>query len=153
MVTKKLFSTKSSNKLKLDPWFITGYTDGEGSFSIRLRKKLNSPLGYQISIVYSLVAEQNPLNLILLENVKKFFNDEGSISKSANMYSYEISAVNALNLVKEHPLRDEKYPLQTTKYVHFKLWCEVLEIIKKKEHLKYLSLPALFQDYRLLSLL
>ena len=147
MVTQKFFSTKSSNKSELHPWFVTGYTDGEGSFSIRMRKKLNSSLGYQVSLAYSIVAEQNPLNLILLEKVKEYFKGEGSISKSANMYSYEISAVNSLNLVKEH---FENYPLQTTKSLHFKLWCEVLEIIKKKEHLtkegfiKILSKKAVF---------
>lgn len=147
MVTKNFFSTKSSNKSELHPWFVTAYTDGEGSFSIRMRKKLNSSLGYQVSLAYSIVAEQNPLNLILLEKVKEYFKGEGSISKSANMYSYEISAVNSLNLVKEH---FENYPLQTTKSLHFKLWCEVLEIIKKKEHLtkegfiKILSKKAVF---------
>jgi len=147
MVTQNFFSTKSSNKSELHPWFVTGYTDGEGSFSIRMRKKLNSSLGYQVSLVYSIVAEQNPLNLILLEKVKEYFKGEGSISKSANMYSYEISAVNSLNLVKEH---FENYPLQTTKALHFKLWCEVLEIIKKKEHLteegfiKILTIKAVF---------
>ena len=162
MVTKNFFSTKSSNKSKLHPWFVTGYTDGEGSFSIRMRKNLNSSLGYQVSLVYSIVAEQNPLNLILLpplssspkvwrerrvtEKVKEYFKGEGSISKSANMYSYEISAVNSLNLVKEH---FENYPIQTTISLHFKLWCEVLEIIKK-EHLtkegfiKILSKKAVF---------
>jgi len=87
MVTKKFFSTKSSNKLH--PLFVTGYTDGEGSFSIRIRKLLNSPIGYQSSIVYSIGAEQNSLNLILLERIKEYFNGEGSISKSGNMYIYE----------------------------------------------------------------
>jgi hypothetical protein len=147
MVTKNFFSSKSSNKSELHPWFVTGYTDGEGSFSIRMRKKFNSSLGYQVSLVYSIVAEQNPLNLILLEKVKEYFKGEGSITKSANMYSYEISAVNSLNIVKEH---FENYPLQTTKSLHFKLWCEVLEIIKKKEHLteegfiKILTIKAVF---------
>jgi hypothetical protein len=116
MVTKKFFSTKSSNKLH--PLFVTGYTDGEGSFSIRIRKLLNSPIGYQSSIVYSIGAEQNSLNLILLERIKEYFNGEGSISKSGNMYIYEISSIKSLNVVREH---FEKYPLQTTKYVHFRL--------------------------------
>jgi len=50
---------------------------------------LNSPIGYQSSIVYSIGAEQNSLNLILLERIKEYFNGEGSISKSGNMYIYE----------------------------------------------------------------
>ena len=44
----------------------------------------------------------------------------------------------------------DKYPLQTTKYVHFILWCQVMDIIEKKEHLtelgfnKVLSIKSVF---------
>jgi hypothetical protein len=45
-------------------------------------------LGFHVSIVYSICAEVNPLNLKLLEQVKEFFGGAGSISKSGNMYFY-----------------------------------------------------------------
>lgn len=106
MVNKRYFSSKK--KGKLNPWFITGYTDGEGSFSIRLRTKSNSPLGFHISVVYSIGAEVNPLNLDLLEQVKVYFGDVGSISKSGNMYYYEISSVKSLVNVRKH---FEEFPL------------------------------------------
>ena len=115
MVKKRSISSK---KGKLDPWFITGYTDGEGSFSIRLRTKSNNQFGFHISIVYSICAEINPLNLKLLEQVKEYFGGVGSISRSGNMYFYEISSIKSLVNVRIH---FEKYPLQTTKHVHFKL--------------------------------
>ena len=44
----------------------------------------------------------------------------------------------------------EEFPLQTTKYIHFKLWCQVMDIIENKEHLtkqgfyKILSIKSLF---------
>lgn len=63
------------------------------------------------------------------------------------MYIYEISSIKSLNIVREH---FEKYPLQTTKDIHFKLWCEVLDILNKKEHLtqkgfkKILSIKSAF---------
>lgn len=63
------------------------------------------------------------------------------------MYYYEISSLKSLVNVREH---FEEYPLQTTKYVHFKLWCQVMDIIEKKEHLtklgfnNVLSIKSLF---------
>ena len=143
---KRQFSSECI-KNKLHPWFITGYTDGEGSFSTRIRTKSTSQLGFHVSIVYSICAEVNPLNLNLLEQVKEYFGGVGSISKSNNMYSYEISSIKSLICVRKH---FEEFPLQTTKFVHFKLWCQVMDIIEKKEHLtksgfnKVLSLKSLF---------
>lgn len=132
MVNRRHYiSTKSG--INLNPWFVTGYTDGEGSFSIRLRTKSSSILGYHVSIVYSIGAEANHLNLNLLERVQDYFGGVGSISKSGNMYYFEVSSPKSLLNVRKH---FEEFPLQTTKFVHFKLWCEVLDIINKKEHLK-----------------
>lgn len=134
MVKKNYFSSKS--KIKLHPWFITGFIDGEGSFSIRIRKKINSVLGFHISIVFSVCAQKNSLNLELLEQVKEYFGGVGSISKSGNMYIYEISAIKDLVNVCEH---FNKFPLQTTKHIHYVLWCQVKEIIENKEHLTKLG--------------
>ena len=103
--------------LPLNPNFITGYVDGDGSFSIRLRKSSSSTFGYNASIVFSIGAEVNPLNLKLLERVKDYFG-VGSISKSGNMYFYEISSPKALIKVRKH---FEEFPLQTTKQIYFKL--------------------------------
>jgi len=127
MVTYKRFLSSKING-KLHPWFVTGFTDGEGSFSIRLRRSSNK-FRYHVSIVYSIGAEVNPLNLKLLEKVKEYFEEVGSISKTGNMYYYEISSVKSLVYVKNH---FEKYPLQTTKFVHYKLWCQVMNILEKK---------------------
>lgn len=145
MVKKHYFSSKTNGKIH--PWFITGYTDGEGSFSIRIRTKSNSQFGFHLSIVYSIGAEINPLNLKLLEQIKEYFDGAGSISRSGNMYYFEISSIKSLVNVRKH---FEEFPLQTTKYVHFKLWCQVMDILEKKEHLtklgfnKVLSIKSLF---------
>jgi hypothetical protein len=131
----------------LHPWFITGYSDGESSFSIRVRTNLLSKFGFHVSIVYSIGAEINPENKKLLELIKKYFNEEGSISKSGNLYLYEISSIKGLSVIRNH---FENYPLQTTKIIHFQLWCQVMDMIKNKEHLrkegflKVLSIKSVF---------
>lgn len=96
-------------------------------------------------------AKVNPLNLKLLEQVKEYFGGVGSISKYNNMYSYEISSIRSIICVRKH---FEEFPLQRTKFVHFKLWCQVMDIMGKKEHLtkpgfdKILSLKSLFPILR-----
>jgi LAGLIDADG endonuclease len=93
---------KLKTENKLDPWFITGYSDGESSFSIRVRTALLSKLGFHISIVYSIGAEINPENKKLLELIKYYFNDQGSINKSGNLYLYEVSSIKELKIIRSH---------------------------------------------------
>lgn len=41
-LNKRLYSTaynSSNNKVKLDPWFLTGFIDAEGTFIVPLRPK------------------------------------------------------------------------------------------------------------------
>lgn len=68
--------------------------------------------------------------------VKEYLGGIGSISRSTNMYQYEVSSIKSLISIRKH---FDNFPLQTTKYVHFKLWCQVMDIIEKKEHLTKLG--------------
>jgi len=132
VIDNSIYNTK--NGRSLHAWFITGYSDGDSSFSIRLRSNLSGKLGFRVSIVYSIGAEINPENRKLLEQVKKYFGGVGSISKCANMYVYEIASIKAplRGIVRKH---FEEFPLQTSKFVHFQLWCQVMDMIEKGEHL------------------
>lgn len=52
------FNIIKSESKGLNPNFVTGYADGDGSFSIRLRKHSSSKFGYRASIVFSIGAEK-----------------------------------------------------------------------------------------------
>jgi hypothetical protein len=125
-------SENVSGNYNLHPWYVTGYSDGESSFSIRVRRNLLSKLGFHISIVYSLGAERNFENKKLLRSIKNFFNGYGSISKSGNMWLYEVSSIKELKTIRAH---FENFPLQTTKIIYFELWCKVMDMIENEEHL------------------
>ena len=97
------FNIIKSESKGLNPNFVTGYADGDGSFSIRLRKHSSSKFGYRASIVFSIGAEKNPENLKLLERVKDFFGGVGSISELVGrMYYYEVNSLKALVNVRKH---------------------------------------------------
>lgn len=66
--------------------------------------------------MFSIGAEINPHNKVLLEKIKEFFGGIGWISASGNMYTYEITSLNSLQVVIKH---FEEYPLETSKSIHF----------------------------------
>lgn len=133
----------------LNPWFVTGYTDGDGSFIITLRKDPTCRFGYSIGLEYKLVSEVNPLNLKLLEQVKSSFGGHGTISTDKNTYLYVVRNKKHLSKVRNHFYN---YPLQTTKHLHFILWSKVFDMIERKEHstltgfLEVLSIKAVFPN-------
>jgi hypothetical protein len=57
-------------KSVLNPYFLTGFTDGEGSFSIKIIKSNKAKLGFRVSPVFSIGAQINKENLKLLELIK-----------------------------------------------------------------------------------
>lgn len=139
-----IYETKKS---KLNPYFVTGYSDGESSFSIWIRTSNKSKFGFNINPVYSIGAEANIENLKLLESIKNFFGDIGSISLCDNMYIYEVSSIITLRVYINH---FEKYPLEITKIIHFKLLTIIYKMMLNKEHLtkkgfmKILAIKAVF---------
>lgn len=142
------FNKKNINiENNLHPWFVTGYSDGEYSFSIWVRSSSLNKFGFNVSIVYSIGAQINPENHKLLELLKNYFNKEGSISKSGNMYIYEVSTIKGLKIIRNH---FDNFPIQTTKRIYFQLWCQVLDLIENKKDLtmksflKILSIKSVF---------
>ncbi|HLT42957.1 MAG TPA: LAGLIDADG family homing endonuclease [Sphingobacteriaceae bacterium] len=140
--------TKENNgETELNPNFVTGYGYGESSFTVRIRRSLSSKFGYTFNPVFSVVAEANVANRKLLEKVKEYFGGVGSISTSGNMLFYEISSLITLPVVIKH---FDKYPLQTTKFVYYKLWCIIITMLINKEQLtlegfmKILAIRAVF---------
>jgi hypothetical protein len=116
MVDNTENSTSNNNNKTLNPYFVTGYTDGEGSFSVRFRKRGNNK--YTIIPVFSIGAEANYPNKELLEKVKSYFENKGSITRSGNMYQYELSGLAKLKLIRDH---FNKFPLESSKIINFQL--------------------------------
>jgi len=61
------------------PWFVTGLTDGEGTFVLGFRKSNDSRMGYQITAIYKIalppyeVRGDNKKDHDLLYSIKNFF--------------------------------------------------------------------------------
>lgn len=125
-------TTTTSGTNLLDPWFITGLADGDGSLYITIRKDPSYVLGFSVSPEFKIVAGVNTPNLLLLEAVQMFFGGIGSITSHNSTYSYTVRNKKDLRIIHNHFIN---YPLQTTKDVHFKLWAQILKMIENKEHI------------------
>lgn len=79
---KRLLHTTYINKLEaktnLDPWFITGLVDAEGSFMLGFFNSDTYRMGYQIQAIFKIASRSEDLDL--LSQVQKFFG-LGKITK------------------------------------------------------------------------
>jgi len=123
-------------RLKIVYW-ITGFTDGEGCFSIAVIKIKTTKFGKQIFPEF--VVTQGAKSLTALEKIKNFFGC-GNIfinkrydNHNENLYRYCVRSLGELN-VKILPFF-RKYPLQTYKQKDFLIFEKVVKMMIKKKHL------------------
>ncbi|NCO25093.1 endonuclease [Candidatus Parcubacteria bacterium] len=123
-------------RLKIVYW-ITGFTDGEGCFSIAVIKNKTTKFGKQIFPEF--VVTQGAKSLTALEKIKNFFGC-GNIfinkrydNHNENLYRYCVRSLGELN-VKILPFF-RKYPLQTYKQKDFLIFEKVVKMMIKKKHL------------------
>ncbi len=57
--------------IKLHPWWITGYSDGEGCFMINVFKSKNVRVGFVVKLVYQITAHQTEADI--MHSLKAFF--------------------------------------------------------------------------------
>jgi len=136
VITSKNESTLISSNIKLNsinPWFITGFTDGDGSFSIKVSKSKSHSIGYKVELVYSINNLNTPENNLLLKNILKTLGIEGNVISIRNnrICQFTITKMSQLEIIRRHFVQ---YPLQSTKRFHFEQWCIVMDLIKNKSH-------------------
>jgi cytochrome c oxidase subunit 3 len=131
---------KLSNINLISPYWITGFVDGEGSFIIRIGKDNKRKLGWAVKPIFCI--ELHKRDLFLLEKIKLFFGVGTIISRKNRLIAvYSVQSVKNINEVIIPHFK--KYSLITQKQADFKLFCMVINIINKKEHLNYSGLKKL----------
>lgn len=119
-----------SQDFKLDPQFITGFTDAEGSFSIIVAKSNNLKVQWQARLFFQISLHMK--DRILLEQVKNFFGAGEIHTKTSDSLSYSVKSMADLAVIIGH---FEKYPLITQKWADYEIWKQAFILIKNKEHL------------------
>lgn len=125
------------NENNINPWWITGFTVGDGSFycSMSNIKNAAGKIYWTITLGFELVAVLNTANKLKLEKILDYFTKlgcSGSIRIKNNCYILSFRSIKNALILKDHFL---KYPLLSYKLVFFKLWIQILDLLLKKEHL------------------
>ena len=127
--------TSQNKELKLEPNFVSGFIDGEGSFSVTFIKDKSYKSGWQIKTSFSIGLHKK--DLALLEKIKIYFGVGGISQKGVNGIQYYVNSPKDLLIIENHL---DNYPLLTQKQADFILFKNILELIRRKEHLTPLGL-------------
>lgn len=122
------FNQKS---LLLNPWFIAGFIDAEGCFSVRVRKSTKTRIGWHVESIFSINLHSRDLSL--LKEIQAYFGGVGRITIGKKNCAYYVSSIEDLTTVIIPHLI--KYPLITQKLGDFTLFKAVIDIVNSKEHL------------------
>lgn len=98
----------------LNPYWVSGFTEGDGCFSAHVSKNKN-----QVRLFYQIILHERETSLIY--NLQKFLGGIGIISFfKANTVSYTITKINDLyNIILPH---FDNYPLQGNKQINYLIW-------------------------------
>lgn len=114
----------------VNPWFFTGFADGEASFIIYIQKTDNTKIGWISWVSFEINIDNKDLSI--LKDIKSYLG-VGNISvKSNGTCVYYVRALNDISILINH---FDKYPLITKKHADYLLFKSAFDILKKKQHL------------------
>ena len=116
---------------KLSPWFITGFTDAEGCFSISIYKDSTRPIGWRVCAEFLIGLHKRDERL--LREIQAYLGGIGRIGKFAkDAYALRVNTIGQIIKIIEH---FDKYPLISKKHADYILWREVIMMMLRKEHI------------------
>lgn len=126
----KKFSTLASSKL--NPWFISGLIDAEGSFTLVICKNQKRKLGWRTDPKFQIGLHKRDLDL--LYQIQQTLGGIGNIHKDKirNRVIYSIDSIKDLTKLIVH---FDNYPLLTQKAADYILFKQAIDLLKNKVHL------------------
>jgi hypothetical protein len=150
---------------KFNPWYVTGFVDGEGSFLINVHARSDLKLGYNVNLAFKVKlhstlrpspASPYPLwgsrkgDIKLLESIRNSLDKIGNIVYRKDGYiEFIVSSIKDIKVLISH---FDTYPLITQKWADYQLFKHTFTLINNKEHLtmegleKILSLKSVFNN-------
>jgi hypothetical protein len=121
----------------LDPWFVTGLTEGEGCFCISFSRRVRLRIGIECRPSFAL--SLNERDLAVLEDLQRFFGC-GAIreSRGDRTFKYESRSIGDLRgRIVPH---FERYPLRGSKAQSFDGFARICRMIEQGDHLERVGL-------------
>lgn len=117
---------------KLNPYYITGFVDGEDCFLINIVKRSDQLLGFNVNLVFKLKLHSRDIEL--LKSIRNTLGQIGNITIRKDSYvEFIVSSKKDIEILIKH---FDSYPLLTQKWSDYQLFKQTFILIKNKEHLK-----------------
>lgn len=113
-------------------WYITGFVDGEGCFSVSFNKRVRFTTG--IEVRPSFMIAQNKRSVKILKEIQAYFGCGGlRFVNSDQTYKYEVRKIG--DLIKKVIPHFKEYPLKTSKAQDFEKFVRICELVYQSKHL------------------
>lgn len=114
----------------LDAW-LSGFTDAEGCFNVKIEKRANTVTGNRVILRFLL--DQKNAELVLLHIRDLFGYGQVSLrSKTSSVFRYHNNSFKGLITVRDYFIA---FPLKSKKVESFNKWNKVYSMVLNKEHL------------------
>jgi len=119
---------------RLEPYWISGFTDGEGCFHISINKLSGMSLGWQVLPEFRIV--QHEKNEEVLNKIKNYFGfGDVKINRTDHHGTRKEFRVRGLENLNKIINFFEINPLETSKKNDFKIFKQVIQLMNNKKHL------------------
>ena len=131
----------------LDPNYIVGLVDGEGSFTVYVN--LNNNLNRRVRVEPKFYLKLTEEDKEILYKLQKFFKcgsvyfQKDTRPNHKNCYRYEVYNRDDINKIIIPFFKQNELKFSTKKR-DFKIFCELMEMINKNDHLEKVGLRKMF---------
>lgn len=109
-VTSSLAQNLSILSNRLNPWFVTGFTDAEGCFYVGIVKSNRVKINWEVQPEFKIELHKKDIRLLIW--IQEFFNGVGKISQKGDKVGLRVRSLKEIKVIISH---FEKYPLITQK--------------------------------------
>ena len=138
LVNKKDYSTlitgngkvNDNHNLIIDPHFLTGFADAEGSFVLSITKSNNVKSGWVIKPRFQIHLHNK--DLFVLEAIKNYLDVGKIYVTNVNSVEYRVFSIKELKVVLDH---FDKFPLISQKYGDYLLFKQAYQLLVDRKHI------------------
>lgn len=117
----------------LTPWYITGISDGEGSFQITIQDiKGKGKTGYKPFLEFKITQKYHSINL--LREIKKFFGCGRINVDNSKTGTVKFVITNNDDLINKVIPHFDEYKLKTSKYLNYLDFKKAIIMMSEKKH-------------------
>jgi len=111
-------------------WYLTGFSDGEGSFNVSLRRKSDYKLGWQPVLSFNVSQREQTILALMKRHLRC-----GIIKRRKDgLYSFDVTNPNAIQ-EKIIPFFEKYKFLSTNKKKNFSIFKMIVKLMTDKKHL------------------